>query len=72
MKAKIYGICFLMGALIAGGGVDIRSNLQAFAGTILAMAAGGLLIVETNRKEYKEMLKHTSDNTHSYPSYLRK
>lgn len=72
MKVKIYGMCFLLGALITGGGIDIGSNLQAIAGAILTFTAGGLLIIETNKKEYKKELKRTADNTHNYPSYLRK
>lgn len=72
MKVKIYGMCFLLGALIAGGGIDIGSSLQAVAGAILTFLAGGLLIVETNKKEYQKSNKHTADNTHPYPSYLRK
>lgn len=72
MRANVYLMCFLLGTLIAGGGIDIGSNLQAVAGAILTFLAGGLLIVETNKKEYQKRNKHTADNTHSYPSYLRK
>lgn len=68
MKVKIYGMCFLLGALIAGGGIDIGSNLQAVAGAILTFLAGGLLVIETNKKD----IKRSSNNDHSYTSYLQK
>ena len=70
MKIRIFGILFLISALICGGGVDSNQAWQTVLGLALALVSMGEIYVEI---VYKENLPDSDKrNDASYPSFLKK
>ena len=69
MKIRIFGILFLISALICGGGVDSNQAWQTVLGLALALVSMGEIYVEI---VYKENLPDSDKHDASYPSFLKK
>lgn len=69
IKIRIFGILFLISALICGGGIDADKPWQTVLGLTLALVSMGEIYVETI---YKTNLPDSDKHDASYPSFLRK
>lgn len=70
MKIRIFGILFLISALICGGGIDSNQAWQTVLGLALALVSIGEIYVEI---VFKENLPDSDKrNDASYPSFLKK
>lgn len=70
MKIRIFGVLFLISALICGGGVDSNQAWQTVLGLALALVSMGEIYVEI---VFKENLPDSDKrNDASYPSFLKK
>lgn len=68
MKSKLYGMLFLLSALMCGGGIDSNNMNQFWIGAVMGIVFGVLVVVETNEIQIK---KTRSNNDHSRVAYLK-